>query len=49
MSVALVDYEEHKTYKIDLSTGGTVDADIDFFVGLTNGNIEPSDELNAKN
>ena len=48
VSVALVDYDEHKTYKIDLSTGGTVNADIDFFVGLPNGNIEYSDELNAQ-
>lgn len=45
--IALMDYGEHKTYKIDFSTGPDA-ARITFCIGLANGNIEESDVLNSE-
>lgn len=45
--IALMDYDEHKTYKVDFSTGPD-DAQIEFYVGLANGNIEYADKLNSE-
>lgn len=46
--IALMDYDEHKLYKIDLSTSSTDDVQLEFYVGLPNGNIEYSDDLNSE-
>lgn len=45
--IALMDYDEHKTYKIDFSTGPD-DAQIEFYIGLANGSIEYADKLNSE-
>lgn len=46
--IALMEYDKHKTYKIDLSTSTSEDVELVFYIGLANGNIEWSEELNAE-
>ena len=46
--IALMEYDEHKTYKIDLSTSIAEDVGLVFYIGLANGNIEWSEELNSE-
>ena len=46
--IALMEYDKHKTYKIDLSTSTSEDVELVFYTGLANGNIEWSEELNAE-
>ena len=43
-----MDYNEHKTYKIDLSTVDDEDVQLEFYIGLANGNTEWSDALNSE-
>lgn len=47
--IVLEDYNEHKTYKIDFTTGTLSDgaSTITWYVGTTNGSIEYSDALNT--
>ena len=46
--IALMEYDKHKTYKIDLSTSTSENVELVFYTGLANGNIEWSAELNAE-
>ena len=46
--IALMEYDKHKTYKIDLSTSTCEDVELVFYTGLANGNIEWSEELNSE-
>ena len=46
--IALMEYDKHKTYKIDLSTSTSEDVELVFYIGLANGNIEWSEELNVE-
>ena len=46
--IALMEYDKHKAYKIDLSTSTSEDVELVFYTGLANGNIEWSEELNAE-
>ena len=46
--IALMEYDKHKTYKIDLSTSTSEDVELVFYIGLANGKIEWSEELNSE-
>lgn len=46
--IALMQYDLHKTYKIDLSTDVSNDVEVEFYLGLANNYIEYADDLNAE-